>query len=120
MSTLTALYDWLVVFDEQPNALANVCAGLSAICTRITPASLVVSGGILKTFGGSDDNMDALSLAFGIPALALPGLTFLDWTSSKVPVPAVLFMFAPALLGFLGLQRKEKAKYIRILSAIEK
>jgi len=112
LSTLTALCDWLVVFDEQPNPLANVCAGLSAICTPITPASLVVSGGILKNFGGSDDNMDALTLVFGIPEHALPWLTFLDWTSSKVsevPVPAVLFMFAPALLGFLGLRRKEKS-----------
>jgi hypothetical protein len=26
-----------------------------------------------------------------------------------VPVPAALFMFAPALLGFLGLRRKTKA-----------
>ena len=36
-----------------------------------------------------------------------------DWirvlTVSAVPVPAALFMFAPALLGFLGLRRKSKA-----------
>ena len=35
-----------------------------------------------------------------------------DWirvlTVSEVPVPAALFMFAPALLGFLGLRRKTK------------
>jgi hypothetical protein len=36
-----------------------------------------------------------------------------DWirvvTVSEVPVPAALFLFAPALLGFLGLRRKAKA-----------
>jgi hypothetical protein len=36
-----------------------------------------------------------------------------DWirvvTVSQVPVPAALFLFAPALLGFLGLRRKNKA-----------
>jgi hypothetical protein len=39
-------------------------------------------------------------------------VTFLDWTQSSVstvPVPAALFMFAPALLGFLGLRRKTRA-----------
>jgi hypothetical protein len=36
-----------------------------------------------------------------------------DWvrvvTVSEVPVPAALFLFAPALLGFLGLRKKAKA-----------
>jgi hypothetical protein len=39
-------------------------------------------------------------------------VTFLDWTQSSVstvPVPAALFMFAPALLGFLGFRRKVRA-----------
>ena len=36
----------------------------------------------------------------------------IDWTQasvSAVPVPAALFMFAPALLGFLGFRRKTRA-----------
>lgn len=39
-------------------------------------------------------------------------VTFLDWTQSSVsavPIPAALFMFAPALLGFFGLRRKAQA-----------
>ncbi len=32
-----------------------------------------------------------------------------DWTPSAVPIPAALFMFAPALLGFLGFRRKRLA-----------
>ena len=35
-----------------------------------------------------------------------------DWirviTASAVPVPAALFLFGPALLGFMGLRRKAK------------
>jgi hypothetical protein len=35
-----------------------------------------------------------------------------DWirvvTVSEVPVPAALWLFAPALMGFLGLRRKSK------------
>jgi hypothetical protein len=115
----SVLCDWMVVFDEQLGlaGLSNVCAGLPAACNAVpsgTPAITpvpFVSGGIFKNYGGSDDNMDVLSFVFGIPAIDLPGLTYLDWTPSKVsevPVPAALFMFAPALLGFLGLRRKGK------------
>lgn len=39
--------------------------------------------------------------------------TFAAWTASPalspVPIPAALFMFAPALLGFLGFRRKMQA-----------
>lgn len=35
-----------------------------------------------------------------------------DWirviTASAVPIPAAIFLFAPALLGFIGLRRKQK------------
>jgi hypothetical protein len=119
-ATATALCDWMVVFDEQPSPLSllpNVCAGLPANCVAIpigtpaiTPVSFV-SGGIFKNYGGSADNMDTLSFVFGVPALDLEGRTYLDWTPSQVsevPVPAALFMFGPALLGFLGLRRKRK------------
>jgi len=37
--------------------------------------------------------------------------TFLEWTPSNVsavPVPAAVFLFAPALLGFLGFRRRAK------------
>ncbi len=38
--------------------------------------------------------------------------TYVDWAASPVstvPVPAAVFMFAPALLGLLGLRRKNRA-----------
>ena len=35
--------------------------------------------------------------------------TFIEWTEvAQVPIPAAAFMFAPALLGFLGLRRRAK------------
>jgi len=40
-----------------------------------------------------------------------PVYTFSTWTSApigEVPIPAAAFMFAPALLGFMGLRRKAK------------
>lgn len=109
-ATATTLCDWMVVFDEVPNPLSGVCSGLPGTCLA-APAAPFVSGGIFRNYGGQSDNMDTLSFVFGMPAIDLPGLTYLDWTPSKVseaPVPAALFMFAPALLGFLGLRRKNK------------
>jgi hypothetical protein len=32
----------------------------------------------------------------------------LQYTPSAVPIPAAAFMFAPALLGFMGLRRRAK------------
>ena len=106
--------DWMIVFDEQPipsPLLPNVCAGLPANCQVTGALPSLVSGGIFSNYGGSNDNMDALSFVFGMPAIDLLGLTYLDFTPSKVsqvPVPAAFFLFAPALLGFLGLRRKSK------------
>jgi hypothetical protein len=116
----STLCDWMVVFDEQPipplglTQLNNACAGLPGSCTVVPPGlpTSLVSGGIFRNYGGSNDNMDTLSFVFGIPAIDSLGLTYLDWTPSnvsEVPVPAALFMFAPALLGFLGLRRKRKS-----------
>ena len=72
-----------------------------------------IAGGILENLGGLNDSLDSLVLSGSIiPALEIDGLTYLDWTPSKVsevPVPAALFMFGPALLGFLGLRRKRNA-----------
>lgn len=42
-------------------------------------------------------------------------LTFLSWKPSKVssvPLPAAAFMFAPALLGFMGLRRRASCKNV--------
>ena len=43
-------------------------------------------------------------------AIVLP--TFANVKISAIPVPAALFLFAPALLGFFGLRRKAKAKAV--------
>lgn len=95
-----------------------------------TTADTVYSGSAGGPFGGAEeeyifswigiDAADAYSLAW----LALGSSMSLDEISidignfaaatviidppSEVPVPAALFMFGPALLGFMGLRRKTK------------
>jgi len=81
-----------------------------------------VSGDISK--GGSFDLVQAVTGAgYNFNFMLLAGVTyFFDITGisagspltatlsiSAVPVPAALFLFAPALLGFLGLRRKATA-----------
>ncbi|RLB64101.1 MAG: hypothetical protein DRH08_10205 [Deltaproteobacteria bacterium] len=41
-----------------------------------------------------------------------PNLRINTGGTGEVPIPAAAFMFAPALLGFMGLRRKAKNKAV--------
>ncbi len=92
--------DWITIYDE-----------------KFAPGGSVVLGGTFRNWDGGHDTNDALSLAtLTRSAAENDGLNnnriFLTWTPSNVsavPVPAAAFMFAPALLGFLGFRRKVRA-----------
>ena len=65
--------------------------------------------GTLYTFilTGLDAKFDFSTLYFRF--IGTDGLTEKAiYTPSAVPVPAAVFLFAPALLGFMGLHRKAK------------
>jgi hypothetical protein len=68
------------------------------------------AGVAFSNFGAADDSFDNIFSFTGIPGLNFQDASYTDWTKvSEVPVPAALFMFAPALLGILGLRRKMKS-----------
>jgi hypothetical protein len=74
----------------------------SAIIANSDFASLILDGLLNISFDTSDyvDCCGTVNILSG-------SITFNE--VSAVPVPAALFMFAPALLGFFGLRRKLKA-----------
>ena len=88
--TATAIGDNPTPFSAVLNGITYVAVGadivftalLSDMYTVVTGYNLKVLGTAQSTFTGYDVNI------------------------SEVPVPAALFLFAPALLGFLGLRRK--------------
>jgi len=88
---------------------------VTPFCSIMTPTSL---SSTLDTFNAigitltEDDSPSTfqIPLSFDIPIVNL--LTYAKWNEvsvSPVPVPAAVFMFAPALLGFLGFRRKLRA-----------
>ena len=103
-------------FDLNPEKTKGCSGAASAgVCDWIVAVGPFQPGlilaGVLQNFGGNNDASDT---AFPTVASSISAATstYLDWTPSKVsevPVPAAFFLFAPALLGFLGLRRKNKA-----------
>ncbi|PHS33159.1 MAG: PEP-CTERM sorting domain-containing protein [Methylophaga sp.] len=77
---------------------------------------LIFTSTLIKVFV---DGVEELSISgifsngsFGFYNLSQAGVTYAGIEQNiapAVPVPAALFMFAPALLGFMGLRRKAKA-----------
>jgi len=63
--------------------------------------------GSYENYGAQAGAIDELRLGFGgvflVDDLSLNGVSV-----SAVPIPAAAFLFAPALLGFMGLRRKAK------------
>lgn len=84
------------------------------LITTLSPLS--VTGTVLDNSGSSLVNA-TLSLLWSDGSTGVANLAQQAWSTtqnltissvSAVPVPAALFMFAPALLGFIGLRRKAK------------
>lgn len=77
-----------------------------------------LNGGI-DVFSLSSSLFDELLAGLSFKAIFSSKYEFVDWAKltvegeycppvSEVPVPAAAFLFAPALLGFMGLRRKSK------------
>ena len=101
-------------FDLNPDKTKG-CSGATSVCEWVVAVGPFQPGlilaGVLQNFGGNNDASDT---AFPTIASSISSAssTYLDWTPSKVSevsVPAAFFLFAPALLGFLGLRRKAKS-----------
>lgn len=86
-----AIFD--ITTPEVPMFLDYIFSGLD-----IAPEGL--------TFVSAEDSNDGI--AFLLVTNEVSGTT-VRYNVSAVPVPAALFLFAPALIGFMGLRRKAKA-----------
>jgi hypothetical protein len=60
----------------------------------------------LKVMMKIDENNEGWAVSLSKSVLSLDGGAIGNPNPGQVPVPAALFMFAPALLGFFGLRRK--------------
>lgn len=107
-------------FDFQPELTTGCdyfafCSWATALEESGNPLFPILFSAFLNDFDLSDnDRKHGLvlynPLNLGVASDGDDKATFLDWTPavSEVPVPAAAVMFAPALLGFLGLRRKAK------------
>ncbi|BDZ74626.1 hypothetical protein GCM10025856_23450 [Methylophaga marina] len=86
--------------------------GPAAIDFDFSPTSKFTSGTLTigsEIFAIAPDFTTILNLVSGIYTVSfdvLPTTGNMSFGVSAVPVPAALFLFAPALLGFLGMRRK--------------
>ena len=80
--------------------------GVSGDPNRYLAQYLAITAGSATTFSG----YGSYTSIFGEFLLSRTSV-LADWkvSPSAVPIPAAAFMFAPALLGFLGLRRKMRA-----------
>ena len=102
---------------------SNVDTAISSLTTATTASqfsikSITLDGVALSYLGVGLGNVAVWSLVGGMHILAsiqhevivavssVTGAGQLNVQVSSVPVPAALFLFAPALLGFFGLRRK--------------
>jgi hypothetical protein len=100
--TLTTDVESTWLFTITPNANQG---------TLPSPFSSVLDGTPYANVGGVITFSMLLGMGdhdFSVLGTALHTLTSYDVTINQVPVPAALFLFAPALLGFMGLRRKAK------------
>ena len=93
-------------------SLEVIGGGPLAIDFDFSPSSKFKSGTLTigsYVFAVAPDFTTILNLAAGIYSVSFdikPAIGNMSFGVSAVPVPAALFLFAPALLGFLGLRRK--------------
>ena len=83
----------------------------AAVTTAVLQIWDVTNNALLSTFNVVGDFITTYQFfagtTYGIDFRSVDSTaTQYDVTVSAVPVPAALFLFAPALLGFLGLRRK--------------
>jgi len=99
-------------YDTSPQ-LADGCSHLGS-CGWITAGTTDetnLSGRIFinEALGGSRTDNDRLSTISSTLNFSHVAYTFATWTASDVsavPLPAAVWLFGPALLGFMGFRRK--------------
>jgi len=101
--TLTTDEDTQAVVEFSFNPESAVSTALLSITNRVT--------GIATEWLGAGDLIVSYffetGVAYGIDFYSVTSTQLkYDVSVSAVPVPAALFLFAPALLGFFGLRRK--------------
>lgn len=114
---------WSSRFDITPDANTSAVINWS-----FDPQSSLA--GALLTFGNSDGLIQQLTFGdFSLSVMMTAGTTYwVDFSAvvskkikynvgviSEIPVPAAIFLFAPALLGFMALRRR--AQVLKIVAA---
>jgi hypothetical protein len=88
---------FLSVFDNTDTLLGSITEDIASNFTGMKTLSLAFANIAYATFGSTGE--------IGSGGVFADNFTFKS-SVSEVPVPAAAFLFAPALLGFLGLRRK--------------
>lgn len=105
------IYDLLSLFLNE--SVTNTTMGFFGVSSFLAPVGSTLPSGYFEHFYDGSFHNDLLG--FAVDSGATPDSQFDDSGSflvrdsisvSAVPVPAAVFMFLPALLGFLGLRRK--------------
>ncbi|PHS22807.1 MAG: hypothetical protein COA83_11145 [Methylophaga sp.] len=85
-------------FNQQPNlASADISKGGSFVMVQAVTG--LGYSWVMQLLAGQNYFFDIIGVSSGNPLTA-------TLTINAVPIPAALFLFAPALLGFLGLRRR--------------
>jgi len=87
----------------------------SRLCAMVTPTYIsgnsIFYDGVYNRYAPYD-GIDSMTQQSSLWLPGEPYKTFSTWQPSvplgAVPIPAALFMFAPALLGFMGFRRRAK------------
>lgn len=88
---------FLSVFDSADNLLGTVTEDIATSFIGMRTLSLSFANIAYAHFGSTGE--------LGLGGIYADNFTF-ESSVSEVPVPAAAFLFAPALLGFMGLRRK--------------
>ena len=98
--------------SDSDNVFLSIYTAADALIQTIEVTCCSTSGmvtlGLALGLGSANDISYALFGSTGSFSNSVFADNFTFTGANAVPVPAALFMFAPALLGFLGLRRKEK------------
>ncbi|WP_417511937.1 hypothetical protein [Methylophaga sp.] len=103
------------LYDYNPNTVSG--CDMETYCIfkikeNYSPGSSQSSFWMFENKDAANDIRDGIAGHIGaMPTYMYPGTTYAEWTESSLiatPVPASLFLLAPALMGAIGLRRKAK------------
>jgi hypothetical protein len=103
------------LYDYSPNTVGG--CGYDGFCVFYTKENYTLGSStssfwMFENKDAANDIRDGIAGHIGAIATGVyPGRSYLEWTESSLvptPVPASLFLLAPALMGAIGLRRKVK------------